>query len=183
MTPEERRAAYDKLAAFPDWDGVWSSVRTNDPEPVLTPAAQKAHADFLAGQAEGKNLQVPSANCVPDGMPRIMRLYPIEFLFTPGRLTVGIETYSQTRRIYMDGRPLPEDPDPAFNGHSVGRWEGDTLVIDTIGLHPMNRLVPGVQFSEQGRIRERIRLESPDRLVATVTVTDPAIFAKPWTYT
>lgn len=182
MSPDQRRQVYDALAGLPDWQGVWSTARGKDPEPQFTPAAAKAKAAYEAAQAKGENLQVPAANCVPDGMPRIMRLYPIEFLFTPGRVTIGIETYSQTRRIYTDGRPPPEDPDPAFNGNSVGHWEGDTLVVDTVGLNNQNSIARGVRMTDQTRIRERIRLEAPDRLVDEVTVTDPALLTAPWTY-
>jgi hypothetical protein len=177
-----RQQAFSALSALPDWDGTWSSVRGKDPDPVLTPKGAKMKADFEAGQARGENLQVPAANCVPDGMPRIMRLYPIEFLFTPGRVTIPIETYSQIRRIYTDGRPLPEDPDPAFNGSSIGHWEGDTLVVETIGLNNQNNIVRGVRMTDGTRIQERIRLEKPDLLVDTVTVTDPEMLAQPWTY-
>jgi hypothetical protein len=177
-----RQEAFAAVAALPDWDGTWSSVRGKDPEPVLTPKGAKMKADFEAGQARGENLQVPAANCVPDGMPRIMRLYPIEFLFTPGRVTIPIETYSQIRRVYTDGRPLPEDPDPAFNGSSIGHWEGDTLVVETVGLNNQNNIVRGVHMTDRTRIQERIRLEKPDLLVDTVTVTDPEMLAQPWTY-
>jgi len=170
-----RQLAYSSLANLPDWDGVWATQRSTDPEPKLTPSAAKAKADYEAAQERGENLQVPAANCVPDGMPRIMRIYPIEFIFSPGRVTIGLEVYSQTRRIFTDGRPLPEDPDPAFNGASVGHWEGDTLVIDTTGLNNQNSLIRGVHLTDQ----ERIRLEGPDLLVATVTVTDPNLLTEP----
>lgn len=174
-----RQQAYSSLANLPDWDGVWSTQRGTDPEPKLTPSAAKAKADYEAAQERGENLQVPAANCVPDGMPRIMRIYPIEFIFSPGRVTIGLEVYSQIRRIFTDGRPLPEDPDLTFNGTSVGHWEGDTLVIDTVGLNNQNSLVRGVHLTDQTRIQERIRLEGPDLLVATVTITDPNILTEP----
>jgi hypothetical protein len=114
-------------------------------------------------------------------MPGIMRMpYPIEFLFNPGRVTIGIETYSQVRRIYTDGRPLPDDPDPAFNGSSIGKWEGDTLVVDTVGLNSKTSIVPGIHPTEQTRIRETFHLEKPDVLLLTTTITDPTLFAAPF---
>ena len=68
-------------------------------------------------------------------MPGIMtQPYPMEFLFTPGKVTIMIEAYSQWRQIFTDGRKHPEDPDLTFNGHSIGHWEGDTLVVDTVGF-------------------------------------------------
>ena len=77
----------------------------------------------------------PAANCVPNGMPAIMtQPYPLEILFTPGKVTILIEAYAQWRQIFTDGRQHPEDPDLTFNGHSTGHWEGDTLVVDTVGF-------------------------------------------------
>jgi hypothetical protein len=117
-------------------------------------------------------------------MPGIMRLpYPIEFVYSPGRVNVLIETFSEIRRIYVDGRPLPEDPDPAFNGHSVGRWEGDTLVVQTIGISPMVSLVAGLHATARTRIEERLTRVSPERLIDEMTLTDPDLFAEPYVMT
>jgi hypothetical protein len=80
---------------------------------------------------------------------------PGEFTYSPGRVNILIETYSEIRRIYLD-RPLPDDPDPFFNGHSVGRWEGDTLVVDTIGISPQVYVVNGLHATEKTRFSERI---------------------------
>ena len=181
-----RATAVEQVAAGRDWSGVWSpgvgtGSRTTATPPKLTPAGQALVDAFEAGKAEGRNLQNPAANCVPNGMPGIMRLpYPIEFIYSPGRVNIMIETYSEIRRIYVDGRALPEDPDPFFNGHSVGRWEGDTLVIDTVGISPMVSVVPGLHATEKTRFRERITRVAPDRLVDEITVTDPDLFAEPY---
>jgi hypothetical protein len=187
--PQDYRAGYTKLALLPDWSGVWSpgvsaASRATLTKPVLTPAAAKKLAEFEAGKARGENLQTEGANCVPSGMPGIMRLpYPIEFVFSPGRVNILIETYSQVRRIYTDGRALPTDPDPAFNGSSVGHWEGDTLVVDTIGISPNVNLVAGLKATEKSSIRERIRRVAPDRLTDEITITDPDLFALPYVMT
>lgn len=180
-------ADYTALAKLPDWTGAWqpdwSSLfpRSAAVPPALTPAAAKTEADFKAKQAQGENLQTDAANCVPPGMPGIMRMpYPMEFLFNPGRVTIAAETYSQVRRIYTDGSALPEDPDPAFNGSSIGRWEGDTLVVETIGLNPTTTIVPGIHPTEQTRIHETFRLEKPDVMLVTTTITDPALFTQPY---
>ena len=164
---------------------VWSHTRTiarlfpevTDPSVdinryPLTPAARAQLAQF------NRATDNPTANCVPKGMPTIMEApYPIEFVYSPGRVNILIETYSEIRRIYVDGRALPEDPDPFFNGHSVGRWDGDTLVIDTIGISPQVSVVPGLHATETTRFRERITRVAPDRLVDEITITDPALFA------
>lgn len=180
--PEE----YAALAKLPDWSGVWQPdwsglfASRAASTPVLLPDAAKTLAAFNAAKAEGKNLQTELANCVPPGMPQIMRMpYPIEILYTAGKVVMVIETESQVRHIYTDGRPLPEDPDPYFNGWSVGHWEGDTLIVDTIGLNPKTSLVPGVHPSEKARIQERIHLVGPDKLSIRTTITDPLILAQP----
>lgn len=181
-----RATAYAEVTQWPDWSGVWSpgvgaGARTTATPPKLTAEGQRLLAEFEAGKAEGRNLQTQAANCVPNGMPGIMRLpYPIEFIYSPGRVNILIETYSEIRRIYVDGRPLPEDPDPFFNGHSVGRWEGDTLVVDTVGISPQVSVIPGLRATGQTRFRERITRTAQDRLVDEITITDPTLFAEPY---
>ena len=181
-----RATAYSEVTQWPDWSGVWSpgvgtGSRTTATPPVFTPAGKALADAFEAGKAEGRNLQNPAANCVPNGMPGIMRLpYPLEFIYSPGRVNILIETYSEIRRVYVDGRPLPEDPDLFFNGTSVGRWEGDTLVIETVGISPQVYVVPGVPATPKTRFVERITRVAPDRLVDEITLTDPDLFAEPY---
>ncbi len=181
-----RATAYGDVTQWPDWSGVWSpgvgtGSRTTATPPKLTAEGQRLVDEFEAGKAEGRNLQTQAANCIPNGMPGIMRTpYPIEFIYSPGRVNILIETYSQTRRIYVDGRALPEDPDPFFNGHSVGRWEGDTLVVDTVGISPLVSVLPGLHATGSTRFHERITRVAPDRLVDEITVIDPALFAEPY---
>jgi hypothetical protein len=181
-----RATAYAEVTQWPDWSGVWSpgvgaGSRITPTPPKLTAEGQRLLAEFEAGKAEGRNLQTQAANCVPNGMPGIMRLpYPIEFTFSPGRVNILIETYSEIRRIYVDGRPLPEDPDLLFNGSSVGRWEGDTLVIETVGISPQVSVVPGLRATAQTRFLERITRVAPDRLVDEITLIDPTLFAEPY---
>ena len=180
-----RATDYSQVTAWPDWSGIWSpgvssAARTTPVPPKLTPAAQAKVDAFEAGKARGENLQTAAANCVPNGMPGIMRLpYPIEFTYSPGRVNILIETYSEIRRIYLD-RELPEDPDPFFNGNSVGHWEGDTLVVDTIGISPQVYVVNGLHATEQTRFHERITRVSHDVLTDEITVTDPGLFAEPY---
>jgi hypothetical protein len=184
-----RATDYAEVLQWPDWSGVWSpgvsaAARTTATPPRLTAEGQRLVDAFEAGKEEGRNLQTQAANCVPNGMPGIMRLpYPLEFTYSPGRVNILIETYSQVRRIYVDGRALPEDPDPAFNGHSVGRWEGDTLVIETIGVHPMVSILPGLHATENTRFVERITRVAPDRLVDEITLIDAGLFAEPYVMT
>lgn len=181
-------ARWAALAKLPDWSGVWEVDWRNErgapPRPAmkLTPEGQAQLDAYRAGQARGENLQSDAANCVPPGVPGIMsQPYPIEFLYQPGKVVMLTEAFMQARHIYTDGRPLPEDPDPYFNGHSIGRWEGDTLVVETVGLNEQNRLAPGLRHGEQLRITERIRRDG-EWLVIQTTLDDPSVFVEPWVY-
>jgi len=123
-----------------------------------------------------------TANCLPPGMPGIMgQPYPMEFLLTPGKVTIVIEAYTQVRHIYTDGRPLPEDPDPKFFGTSIGRWEGDTLVAETVGFNEHVQHARGVPHSDKMKIVERFRLTGPDTMTIETTITDPGVLAAPYT--
>ena len=106
--------------------------------------------------------------------------YPMEFLLTPGKVTIVIEAYQQVRHIYTDGRPLPEDPDPKFHGTSIGRWEGDTLVVDTVGFSPLTELTRYVSFSPKARIVERFRLTDADTMSIETTIMDPEALTAPY---
>lgn len=184
-----RHTGYAALEQLPDFTGVWNpdwsllglgTGGRSTVTPKLTPSAQAIYDAFQEKQrTEGVN-QERQISCLPPGMPGIMRQpYPIEFLFTPGRVTIFAETYAQMRRIYTDGRPIPEDPDAFFNGNSVGRWEGDVLHVDTVGFSPLIEISAGIPHGEQMRIREKIWLESPDVLRIETTITDPAVLTEP----
>jgi hypothetical protein len=146
--------------------------------PSLTPEYAAKRTALLANPPEDSQ----AANCLPPGMPGIMgQPYPMEFLLTPGQVTILIEAYNQTRHIYTDGRKLPEEPDPTFYGTSVGRWEGDTLVVDTVGFSPITQIVNGVPHSDKMRILERFRLADPDTMTIDTTITDPEALTMPFT--
>jgi hypothetical protein len=113
-------------------------------------------------------------------MPGIMgQPYPMEFLLTPGKVTIVIEAYQQVRHIYTDGRPLPADPDLKFHGTSVGRWEGDTLVVETIGFSPLTDIARNIPHSGKMRIVERFRLADPETMSIETTITDPDVLRAP----
>ena len=139
-----------------------------------------------AATKEGRAPATPAVLCLPYGMPRMMTVasYPIEILETAGQITIVTEAFSEVRRVFMDQPQLPIDEvPPGYYGHSVGRWEKDTLVIDTVGI---KTTVPGYQnlpHSDQLRIGERIRLVAPDVLHDEITITDPVMLEKPVVYT
>jgi hypothetical protein len=186
FTPKAPTAAdWAALAKLPDLTGVWEvarggggGARGGAAGPQFTPEYEAKRKAFLANAPEDDQ----TANCLPPGMPGIMgQPYPMEFLFTPGKMTIVIEAYTQVRHIYTDGRPLPADPDLKFHGTSVGRWEGDTLVVETIGFSPLTMLANGVPHSGQMRIVERFRLADPNTMSIETTVTDPVALKAPYT--
>jgi len=111
-------------------------------------------------------------------------LYPIEILPSAKQVTIITEAFSEVRRVYMGEKqqPIDEVP-PGYYGHSVGRWEGDTLVIDTVGIKESIVAYQNLPHSSQMRITERIRLVAPDYLHDQITIEDPVALEKPVTYT
>jgi len=191
-----------ELAKLPDWSGVWTPLPpavTGKPpahagqwvesEPQWRPEAARQIAALEAEEAAGRPHNI-YLNCLPEGMPSfmIMTLNALEILFTPGRVTIlGEFDGNRLRRIYTDGRAHPADPDLTFNGHSIGHWEGGTLVVDTVGLLPevFLPLGQGVGLPNNGdmHIVEHIRLAGPDLLQDDLLITAPHMLAKPWAYT
>jgi hypothetical protein len=152
-------------------------------EPYLSQwrARQKAaHEADLRGQP----LFSGYAQCIPDGMPAMMMaMFPMDVLQTPGQITIIEEAYRQVRYIYLNERQVPiADAEPEFWGHSVGHWQGDTLLVNTVGIKENVRF-GDVPHSDQMQIDERIRLLSRDRFEDQVTITDPVYLARPWTFT
>ena len=177
---------------YPDvMNGVDPTVRP--PPPDIPPPPLKP--EYLAPWQEHQK-QVAEANrrgqppvtgyvrCLPDGMPAMMMaMFPLEVLQSPGRVTIIEEAYNQVRRIYLGEAQVPiDDAEPGFWGHSVGHWEGDTLVVDTVGIKENVRF-RDVPHSAQLRISERIRLLSADFMEDRVTVSDPQYLAGPWSWT
>jgi len=187
---ESRAAQRAQPAKTPDWSGIWEvdwrNARKTPPRPPmkLTPPYQVKLDAFRAAQKNGENLQSQGANCVPPGLPRIMsQPYPIEFVFAPGKVVMLIEAYMQFRHVFTDGRKHPEDPDPTFMGHSIGHWENDTLVVDSVGFTESTQLADGVPHSDQLRIVERFRRVSPEWMEVQTTLVDPVVLAEPYTST
>ena len=188
------KGQYHELDALPDWGGIWF-VAGGASGGGGPPAIPKLKGEYLeryqAWRAEvAANdgvVRRARSNCSPPGMPRIMRLgqYPYEFLFTPGRVTINQEAWMQTRTIWTDGRAHKEDPDPTFMGDSIGRWEGDTLVVDTIGISDQIELDTGMPHSAQFHLIERIHLspDDPDVLVNEMRMEDPEALEEPFEIT
>jgi hypothetical protein len=188
-------------AAPPDLSGAWAPYRGGrgaDPKLAAPPATEillkgeykKSWDTRRQAEAEatkrGEPLATPAVDCIPYGMPRMMSvaLYPMEIIQRPGQVTIVTEAFSEVRRVFMNQpqQPIDEVP-PGYYGHSVGRWEGDTLVVDTVGIKtsiPTYQMMP---HSDRMRITERIRLVAPDYLHDQITIEDPVALEKPVTYT
>jgi hypothetical protein len=125
----------------------------------------------------------PDARCLPLG-PLQMLAHPLpkKILQTPGLLVILHERNAEFRQIFLDGRRLPEDPQPSWWGYSSGRWEGETLVIETAGLRDgLWADFKGSPLTDRATMTERVRRPSYGRLEILVTVDDPKAYTRPWT--
>jgi hypothetical protein len=105
--------------------------------------------------------------------------FGIEFLFTPGRVTILLEQGNMTRRVYTDGRAHDPDADPTRAGESIGHWEGDTLVVDTVAITPGITLVPGVPTTSRTHVVERMRARDATHLQIDTVVEDADMLLEP----
>jgi hypothetical protein len=183
---------WQALAKLPDWSGVWTPVisdqvaQEKSNRPPWSPQVAKQIDHMYAEEAAGRPFPIID-HCFPTGMPSWMLIThnALEFLFTPGRVTIlGEGDGNRLRRIYTDGRPHPPDPDPSFHGHSIGHWEGDILVVDTVAVLPqvylaVNEAV-GVPNNGDMHIVERLHLEGPDTLYDELEINASKLLAKPW---
>jgi hypothetical protein len=127
----------------------------------------------------------PVGFCKPGGAVRILTYPPYrKFLQLPDLFVILSERDVTYRQIFTDGRPLPDDPTPNFNGYSTGRWEGDTLVVQTNGLRDGTWLDRnGSPISDAATMTERFRRVSYGRLEIDLTIDDPKVYTRPWTVT
>ncbi len=192
INPPPKAQDWADLAKLPDWSGVWTpdvadqnrQIVTNPPP--WTPAVAKQIA-ALDAQEKAGNPKGLFIDCLPEGMPSWMLIThnAMEILFTPGRVTLlGESDGSRLRRIYTDGRGHPDDPDPTFHGHSIGHWEGDTLVVDTIGVAPQAWLAiseaVGIPNDGDLHVVERIHLAGPNILHDDLQITAPHVLTGTW---
>jgi hypothetical protein len=188
----------------PDISGVWRRSRrppdnarkytifelamsiTNE-EPPMTPwgmARFKANKPNFGPRAVTlAATNDPTAKCFPPGVPRIylMRAEPMEIVQIPGRVIMLFEYDHFVRQIYTDGRPHAQDPPPTWMGDSIGRWEGDTLVIDSVGFNEKTWVdAVGHPHSDQLHVVERVRRVNQDNLSIDTSIDDPKTYTKSW---
>jgi hypothetical protein len=154
-----------------------------DFKPEETPIRPEA-AKLAQRNQDERGTRSPSARCLPQGLPRadIFSYAPFKMIQTPGVIAVLYEIDNTHRQIYTDGRKLPADPQPAWAGYSVGKWEGDTLVVDAAGFNDRTWLDSfGHPHSEDLKIQERFRRRDFGHMDLSVTIEDPRMYTRPFT--
>ena len=155
-------------------------------EPPLQPSALEKFRANRAGLTKfsdkGLDELDPSTYCFPPGAPRSMVMpYAFEVVQRADIVYLLFEYNSGVRRVYLDGRKHPAMPEPTWMGHSIGAWQGDTLVVDTVGLRPETWLDPlGTPHSDALHMVERFRRPSRDTLEVEFLFDDPKTFTKSW---
>ena len=151
--------------------------------PSLTPEYMAKWEIIRKSRMSGSYEYDPIANCLPPGMPQMMSMaYGMEVMQTKDKIKFFSEWQDALRRVYLDGRKPSQKilNDPTYAGYSTGHWEGDTLVVDTVSLHPNSFIDNSSPHSEEMTVKERIRFTAPGILEDRVTVTDPKALTKPW---
>ncbi len=164
----------------PDLSGVWLGSLAGDPgKPELLPAAQAIVNERLGNYMK----DVPSSRCQPNGATLFGTFFTYRVVETPAYMTILAEhDVPGFRQIFLDGRSHPKNLEPTWMGHSVGRWEGDTLVIDTVGFNGKAWIdLEGRPFTEKTHLIERYRRPDLGHLEVEFTIEDPSAYAKPWT--
>jgi len=164
----------------PDLSGVWLAAieRAEGPPPDPLPWA----AAIAKKRRDRMNIDSPGAHCLPTGLGASGSLRPYRLAQTRDVLVIIEEANDPTRQIYLDGRSHPDDPNPSYMGHSVGHWEGDTLVVDTVGLTDRGWIAFGsYPQTEKLHVVERFRRPDRGHLEREITFDDPSAFQKRWT--
>ncbi len=178
-----------------DLSGVWlrqgQQGLSDWPPPKMTPAgdaAFKTSVVSVPNEVQRDNIPPikgndPIMKCDPWGFPRVLWDFaaPMEMVHLPNRVVQFFEWTHVWRDIWMDGRQLPKDPDPRWMGYSVGRWEGDTLVVETIGFEEKTWVDElGHRHSGKGRFVERYRRTDARTMTYNATLIDPEHYTDPW---
>jgi hypothetical protein len=162
----------------PDLTGVWWRPVVTDPgTPEWLPAADK-----IAKVRNDSNMkESPQANCLPSATVRLGPLWEIvqskNFM-----VIISDDDYPGFHQVYLDGRPHPKDPNPAWYGHNIAKWDGDTLVIDRVGFDERVYTDEGGHpHSDKLHVVERYRRPDMGHIEAEVTVEDPGVLKRPYT--
>jgi hypothetical protein len=175
----------------PDLTGIWNpdppmlrdvTKNAKPGEISMKPAAEALYKRRLNGDLSGIE---PDANCLPQGVPKIDSApAPYKIIQEPDQISVLYEAFDQFRQFFMDGRELPKDPNPQWNGYSIAKWDGDTLVVESSGFNGLAWLDQvGHPSTEQLKVTERFHRKDYGHMEMTATIDDPGAYNKPWSYT
>jgi hypothetical protein len=171
----------------PDLSGIWRAPNLRYNSNLLADGAEAPMlpwaAELYKRRVETHGYDRPMTRCMPHGVPdAVTSPYMFKFLQTPGVMVLLYEEFHKYRQIHTDGRALPVDPDPAYYGYSVGRWEGETFVIDTAGFKEGSWLDnDGHPHTEALRTTERFRRINFGSMDMVVSIDDPKAYSRPWT--
>jgi hypothetical protein len=164
----------------PDLSGLWGAAPKYDSD-----FAPSVALPWAREQAQTREANPASDSwgtlCLPPG-PMINLTGPLRIIQTPDKVAILYEVPNNFRQIFMDGRGLPKDPNPTWQGYSVGRWDGDTLVVDSIGFNDKSMVGrPGYPHTEALRVTERYRRRDFGHIDLQMTIEDPKAFTRSWT--
>jgi hypothetical protein len=194
----------------PDLTGLWDFVRDKASAPPPVPDASTGLSIVAPGSNSFFNIGIslkdglpfqpwalalrksrmaennkdnPDAHCLPIGLMQLhQHPQPRKIIQTPAVTVILYEAQGGVRQIFTDGRPLPKDPQPWWYGYSIGKWDGDTLVVETTGFRDDVWLdVEGSPLTSAGKMIERFRRVDYGHLDIQITVDDPKAYTKPWT--
>jgi hypothetical protein len=179
----------------PDLSGVWAGqpdyfrdlAKDLKPEEIeMLPSAKTVQEK----REKNDHRDDPLAKCLPPGVPRIdtsnngEALHPFKIVQTPLLLVLLYETSANSifRQVFLDGRPLPRDPQPAWLGYSVGKWDGNSLVVETAGFNGRAWLdtFKGHPQTDAAKVTERFTRRDFGHMDLDITIDDPKAYAKPW---
>jgi len=176
----------------PDLTGPWSSKDNTflrdiaaGMNPEAVPFQPWAKALFDQRKDGSRSREDPDANCLPQGVPKADAVaYPWKMIPTPGSIVIVYEAFNLWRQVFMDGREMSPDANPTWQGYSTGKWDGDTLVVDTRGFNGKAWLDQlGRPTTDALHVTERFRRKDFGHLDIEITIDDPKAYSRPWTVT
>ncbi len=202
--PDLRAACPRTPDGKPDFSGLWNipTTRPGNPDfPGCAPVSdefiniaaslkgglpyQPWAADLVKTRRTEQRVNDPMSRCLPIGPVRLHTWNgPKKLVQAPGLLIMMNELDTSYRQIFTDGRPLPVDPNPTWNGYSAGKWDGDTLVVQTAGFRDGLWLdATGNPMTDAAKVTEQFRRPDFGHLDIEITIDDPKAYTKPWTVT
>lgn len=170
----------------PDLSGIWLNENRRVNENLLPEGSEAPMLPWAAELYKHRQATLgydrPMTRCMPHGVPdAVTSPYPFKIVQTPGVAIILYEEFHKYRQIHTDGRGLPVDPDPAYYGYSIGRWDGDTFVVDTAGFKEGSWLDNGGHpHTEALHVTERFRRINFGRMTLDITIDDPKAYSRPF---